>query len=72
MSIVHYNSELFNMLEDCEGWDSEEKALTEAFKRGIEFQKQAVKIKIIKDIEDDSFQTSLDQFNEVKEDGNTN
>ena len=34
-----YNKALGLMLEDCSDWDSESKALEEAFDRGIDFQK---------------------------------
>lgn len=39
-----YENEVDKMLEDCEGWDIESKALKEAFKRGTEFQQKIIKI----------------------------
>ena len=35
-----YQKAISSMIEDCSGWDSENKALIEAFDRGRDYQKK--------------------------------
>jgi hypothetical protein len=42
---VTYDEQMADMIEDYSGWDSESKALEEAFNRGIDYQKLIYKNK---------------------------
>lgn len=38
--LILYKKAIYEMLADCSGWDTEHKALEEAFNRGVDYAKK--------------------------------